>query len=637
MNKLKKFFSVMFTITFFVIFIADVYAYEHDPMQDPDAAKDIIADVNAVYGYRPSPDSTRLKEFVNYLDWTDEEQVAKGREERREYLEGFSELYAIIIEMINNGETTENIARRVSTRRNEMRLESYAGDPEGLATVKKSNLEKYGHEEGPTPDEMYEKYGSWQTVIDKALSSNKGMDACLGFYDENYYHYHISEYIPVRVIFESLDNGMMLKTADGLDKLLSEDEKKQIVDGKISVDLALALQRTENSETEGMAIIDDVVSGVGLTVDMYLDLSLIKTTVQLENNSSSTETINNIDATLLEIVFPYGSDENIMLYRYSNGKNETFTKLSGAKSGTMYADGDFYIDDDGEIHIFTTELGTFAAATESTEHIHSYIVSEIRKATYSKNGEIIYICKECGDKYTEITDKLSKKETPVKSSGGGKSSTKALSKTETAEVEKDISDEGKTELPQSTDDNTNKAVETYKGFADVKGLWCEKTVNELHEKGIVNGRTATLFAPNENLTRAELVQLLANMKGIDISTYKNKTSKFADVNKNAWYYAAVAWAEENNIVYGVSADKFAPEKNISREDTAAIIYRYMGISADTNAKSFADSASISGYAKEAVGTLSSKGIINGYPDNSFKSKNTVTRAETASILYNITE
>ncbi|MBR1737207.1 MAG: S-layer homology domain-containing protein, partial [Firmicutes bacterium] len=100
---------------------------------------------------------------------------------------------------------------------------------------------------------------------------------------------------------------------------------------------------------------------------------------------------------------------------------------------------------------------------------------------------------------------------------------------------------------------------------------------------------------------------------------------------------AVVWAEENNIVYGVSADKFAPEKNISREDTAAIIYRYMGISADTNAKTFADSASISGYAKEAVGTLSSKGIINGYPDNSFKPKNTITRAETASILYNIAE
>ncbi|MBR1442174.1 MAG: S-layer homology domain-containing protein, partial [Firmicutes bacterium] len=85
-------------------------------------------------------------------------------------------------------------------------------------------------------------------------------------------------------------------------------------------------------------------------------------------------------------------------------------------------------------------------------------------------------------------------------------------------------------------------MEEYNGFSDVKGLWCEKTVNELRKKGIVNGRTATLFAPNDNLTRAELVQFLANMKGVDLSTYKNKTSKFTDVSKNAWYYAAVAWA-----------------------------------------------------------------------------------------------
>ena len=63
----------------------------------------------------------------------------------------------------------------------------------------------------------------------------------------------------------------------------------------------------------------------------------------------------------------------------------------------------------------------------------------------------------------------------------------------------------------------------------------------------------------------------------------------------------------------------------------------MGISADTNAKVFSDSANVSGYAKDAVGTLSAKGIINGYPDNSFKPKNTVTRAETASILNNITK
>ena len=278
---------------------------------------------------------------------------------------------------------------------------------------------------------------------------------------------------------------------------------------------------------------------------------------------------------------------------------------------------------------------------------HNYTSTVTVQPTSTSEGIRTYTCERCGESYTEIIPKLPAEETTEattstarRSSGGGgsgKASDKAAEKADTAKTETDNTAADNTDKTEKTDNGTNKAAEVYKGFADVKGLWCEKMVNELHEKGIVNGRTATLFAPNENLTRAELVQLLANMNGIDLSAYKNKTSKFTDVNKNAWYYAAVVWAEENNIVYGVSADKFAPEKNISREDTAAIIYRYMGISADTNAKSFADSASISGYAKEAVGTLSSKGIINGYPDNSFKPKNTITRAETASILYNIAE
>ena len=64
-------------------------------------------------------------------------------------------------------------------------------DPDGLAAIKKSNLETYGDEMGPTTDSLYEKYGSWQTVLEKALGTNAGMDACLGFYDEYYDYYDI--------------------------------------------------------------------------------------------------------------------------------------------------------------------------------------------------------------------------------------------------------------------------------------------------------------------------------------------------------------------------------------------------------------------------------------------------------------
>lgn len=167
------------------------FAYEHDPRDNPDAMKDIVYNPAAVYGFSPSPDSTRLKEYVDALDWTDPEQVAKARALRQAYHDSMSELYRMIEDMLHEGKNVETIARAVSQRRNELRLESEADDPEALALTKKSNLETYGNEMGPTADQLYEKYGSWQTVLEKALGTNAGMDACLGFYDEYYDFYDI--------------------------------------------------------------------------------------------------------------------------------------------------------------------------------------------------------------------------------------------------------------------------------------------------------------------------------------------------------------------------------------------------------------------------------------------------------------
>ena len=67
--------------------------------------------------------------------------------------------------------------------------DTYEDDPEGLAAAKASNLKTYGHEDGPTPDELYEKYGSWTKVLQKSFSPNMGMDACCGLYDEYYWLY----------------------------------------------------------------------------------------------------------------------------------------------------------------------------------------------------------------------------------------------------------------------------------------------------------------------------------------------------------------------------------------------------------------------------------------------------------------
>ncbi|MBR1709930.1 MAG: hypothetical protein IJ719_14065 [Clostridia bacterium] len=167
------------------------FTYEHDPRDNPKAMMDIVENLEAVYGFSPSPDSTRLKEYADAIDWTDPEQVAEARAVRQSYHDSMSELYRMIEDMLHEGKDVETIARAVSQRRNELRLEAVADDPDQLALTKKGNLDTYGDELGPTADSLYEKYGSWQTVLEKALGTNAGMDACLGFYDEYYDLYDI--------------------------------------------------------------------------------------------------------------------------------------------------------------------------------------------------------------------------------------------------------------------------------------------------------------------------------------------------------------------------------------------------------------------------------------------------------------
>ena len=161
------------------------FAYVHDPRDNPEAMADILEDPNAVYGFSPDPQSARLGAYAAY-DWSDPALVAKAKEERRAYHESLDSMTDIIYRMRAEGASTEAIAREVSEERNRLRLAAYRDDPEGLSVMKESNRKTYGREEGPTPDDLYAKYGSWTAVLQKAFSTNMGMDACCGLYDEYY-------------------------------------------------------------------------------------------------------------------------------------------------------------------------------------------------------------------------------------------------------------------------------------------------------------------------------------------------------------------------------------------------------------------------------------------------------------------
>ena len=165
-----------------------IFTYIHDPREIAEAMKDIIENPDAVYGFSPNPQSTRLGQFAE-IDWTDPEVVAQKTEERRAYHESMESMMDILRRMIEEGASMEEMARAISAERNRLRLASYQNDPETLAYAKRSNLETYGNEEGPTPEWLYEKYGSWTAVVQSAFSTNMGMDACCGLFDEYYWLY----------------------------------------------------------------------------------------------------------------------------------------------------------------------------------------------------------------------------------------------------------------------------------------------------------------------------------------------------------------------------------------------------------------------------------------------------------------
>lgn len=164
------------------------FQYIHNPELNEKAMADIIKNDKAIYGFSPNPDEGSLKQYASY-DWTDPDVVAEAKKNRTEYHQSIASMYTMLDEMKAEGKSTEEMARKISNERNRIRIESYKDDPEGLQKLKERNLEKYGNEDGPTPEYLYEQYGSWEIVLQKAFSVNMGMDACCGLYDDYYQLY----------------------------------------------------------------------------------------------------------------------------------------------------------------------------------------------------------------------------------------------------------------------------------------------------------------------------------------------------------------------------------------------------------------------------------------------------------------
>jgi len=177
-------------------------------------------------------------------------------------------------------------------------------------------------------------------------------------------------------------------------------------------------------------------------------------------------------------------------------------------------------------------------------------------------------------------------------------------------------------------------------FTDIHNHWAADNILFAASRGLLSGTSDTTFSPNTGMTRGMFVTALGRLAGINPDSYK--TGKFTDVKADAYYAPYVNWAAQNGIVEGVTATTFAPDTNINREQMAVIMANYAkklgyDLPKPLQAVTFADNAQISSWAKNAVRTMQQAGILSGKNGNKFDPKGTATRAEVATVLRRFVE
>ncbi len=276
---------------------------------------------------------------------------------------------------------------------------------------------------------------------------------------------------------------------------------------------------------------------------------------------------------------------------------------------TSNGDGTFAVPEDlkaeldaqgsAQIYIVSNEFVTYTMTLE-----HTWDKGEVtEQPTYVQEGVKTYTCKECGATYTVSIPKLTM--TP-----GG---------------------------PEAEEIET--PVEPEQPFVDVAGQWFTEDVEYVYENGLMNGVTATEFAPNANLTRGMLVTILWRMDG---QTAPLHDCQFADVADGSYYELAIAWAAENGIVTGFNTTEFKPDANVTREQFAAILFRYAqykgmaAVTLEENLLGYADESQISAYAIPAMNWAVGQSLINGI-GNELQPQGNATRAQAAAILHRYCE
>ncbi len=238
------------------------------------------------------------------------------------------------------------------------------------------------------------------------------------------------------------------------------------------------------------------------------------------------------------------------------------------------------------------------------------------------------------DEYTEENEAFEDYEsddTKSESDSDELQNSDSINESESSEKNKDI-------IEEVEESGINPLTEDR--FNDVKSQdWYYDGIKYVYENNLMQGMDEISFAPHEKMSRAMLVTVLFRMSN---SNVLEATHNFLDVPYGQWYYDAVSWASQNNIISGVGENKFMPDEAVTREQMALIIYRYaklqgVDIADVSDLDGYTDINDVSDWAFNAVGWANSVMLINGTTETTLSPKDTATRAQVATILMRFSE
>lgn len=417
----------------------------------------------------------------------------------------------------------------------------------------------------------------------------------------------------------------------GLDGAFTDADKETAASGG-TVEIAVKVeQKPESGLTPGEAAqLEDKADG---ELGLFVDISLDKTTTPsggsayVENGVSSEG--------LLTIIMPLPTElKDKDIYTVVRTDGATGEALSSEPDGLS---GEYYeLTEDGSCLILhVKESGVYAVGGRDYQIViptYPPVKTESENGSFAVSpdrpfsGQTVTITPKPDEGYTvdkvTVTDADGKPVEVTKNANGTYSFTQpsgAVTITVTFKVLTDVS-----ECPRD-------ASCPMSGYSDLNmGEWYHDGIHYCLDEGLMDGVDAGVFAPSATTSRAMIVTILWRLQG---SPEVEAAETFTDVSPDAWYAKAIAWAVAEGVADGYGEGLFGPNDAITREQLAAMLWRYAGSpEADGDLSVFADGADTSSWAQQAMSWAVSLGLINGVDSDRLAPKGQATRAQTATIL-----